>query len=137
VFGTTTKRTESYAQRIDEHGLPETLQLDVYWPDGDPSPVNRPAVVFVHGSGFVGGNREDPGMVALAESFARKGYLTTSTTTARGRRRQHDLEHRDVEQVIDEAQQDVRRGAPPQGQRPAIGHEEPSCSPDARRRHQR
>ncbi|MDG1960443.1 MAG: alpha/beta hydrolase [Candidatus Binatia bacterium] len=53
------------------------LQLDIYEPEGNPD-QNKPVMVFVHGGGFTGGNRE--GMSWLSSAFASRGYLAVSIT---------------------------------------------------------
>lgn len=58
-------------------GQVETLRLDAYAPQGDVAPA-RPAVVVVHGGGFVGGSRAAPQIVSLAERFAQRGYVAVS-----------------------------------------------------------
>lgn len=58
-------------------GLNETLLLDRYQPVGD-SLSGRPAVVVVHGGGFVAGDKGDPDMVRLSEQLARAGYVAVS-----------------------------------------------------------
>jgi len=55
----------------------ETLRLDRYEPTGDPSPA-RPAMVVIHGGGFVGGDKGDPQMVQLTTDFARRGWFAVS-----------------------------------------------------------
>ena len=51
------------------------LQLDIYEPEGNPD-QNKPVMIFVHGGGFTGGNRE--GMSWLCSAFASRGYLAVS-----------------------------------------------------------
>jgi acetyl esterase/lipase len=58
-------------------GLPVTVFADVYSPTGD-TVTSRPAVVWVHGGGFSGGNRTSPEIVDEANTFARKGYVSVS-----------------------------------------------------------
>lgn len=53
------------------------LQLDIYEPEGNPD-QNKPVMIFVHGGGFTGGNRE--GMSWLSSAFASRGYLAVSIT---------------------------------------------------------
>lgn len=55
----------------------ETLLLDLYQPTGDLW-FQRPAVIVVHGGGFVAGNKAMPDVVAMAERFARSGYVAVS-----------------------------------------------------------
>ena len=55
----------------------ETLRLDLYTPHGD-NAARRAAVVVVHGGGFVGGDKAEPQIVALARRLTRLGYLVVS-----------------------------------------------------------
>ena len=55
----------------------ETLLLDVYQPTGDTAAA-RPAIILVHGGGFVAGSKADPNYVQIAQAFARRGYVVTS-----------------------------------------------------------
>jgi acetyl esterase/lipase len=66
-----------YGAAPGEHGRPETLALDIYQPFGD-AQARRPAVVWVHGGGFVEGDKGDRAMVELATSFAGRGYVAVS-----------------------------------------------------------
>jgi acetyl esterase/lipase len=51
------------------------LQLDLYRSERTPA-TRAPVVVWVHGGGFVGGDRSH--MAPYAAEFARRGYLTAS-----------------------------------------------------------
>lgn len=53
------------------------LKMDIYYPTNDDFNF-RPAIVFAHGGGFIIGSKEAEDMVALCDSFARKGYVTAS-----------------------------------------------------------
>lgn len=53
------------------------LLMDIYLPDGDTNTL-RPVIVFAHGGGFVIGNKQHDDMVALCETYAKKGYVTVS-----------------------------------------------------------
>jgi len=55
----------------------ETLLLDLYQPRGD-TDGSRPAIVVVHGGGFVGGSRGASQMVQLGADLARRGYVAVS-----------------------------------------------------------
>jgi len=55
----------------------EDLIMDLYVPTGDIHP-QRAAVYFAHSGGFFNGSREHDDMVALCDSFARKGYVTAT-----------------------------------------------------------
>ncbi|WP_052732821.1 carboxylesterase family protein [Hymenobacter terrenus] len=54
-----------------------TLKMDIYQPQGD-TLSKRPVIIFCFGGGFVGGSRDAADMVALAQSFAKRGYVTAS-----------------------------------------------------------
>ena len=79
VFPATTgQRNLTYGSAVNRWtNLTETLRLDLYEPPGDTATA-RPAVVVIHGGGFVGGNKSDPQMVTLANVFARRGYVAIS-----------------------------------------------------------
>lgn len=75
VFGSTMVADLAYGSAVDEHGATETLKLDLFTPSGDTAPV-RPAIVFVHGGGFVGGDKA--GLRNEAKAYADRGYVTVS-----------------------------------------------------------
>jgi acetyl esterase/lipase len=60
-----------YSQRT------EALLLDLYTPVGD-TETRRPAVVVVHGGGFVSGSRGSSRFVAMCRDFARRGYVAAT-----------------------------------------------------------
>ena len=53
------------------------LDMDVYTPDGD-TYTERPLIIFAHGGSFFTGNKNNPTMISLCESFAKRGYVTAS-----------------------------------------------------------
>ena len=53
------------------------LDMDVYTPDGD-TYTERPLIIFAHGGSFFTGNKNNPSMISLCESFAKRGYVTAS-----------------------------------------------------------
>ena len=55
----------------------QDLMMDIYEPIGD-GLTKRPLMVWVHPGGFLLGNKEAEDMVALCDSFARRGYVTAS-----------------------------------------------------------
>ena len=55
----------------------EILRLDLYEPVGD-TVSQRPVIIWVHGGGFVSGDKRSENMVALCTVFAKKGYVTAS-----------------------------------------------------------
>lgn len=58
-------------------GTSTTLKLDMYTPRGD-SAANRPAIVWVHGGGFGGGDKLMPEIVDETTVFAQKGYVNVA-----------------------------------------------------------
>ena len=52
------------------------LKMDAYIPKN--SANNRPAIMFIHGGGFVGGSKEKKAIVNLANYFAARGWVTFS-----------------------------------------------------------
>lgn len=66
-----------FGQASTADGALQTLLLDFYEPAGD-SENARPAMVWVHGGGFVGGDKATDPMVELATRFARRGYVCVS-----------------------------------------------------------
>lgn len=76
VFASTTKTTHLYkATRNLTTGAELNLFADVYQPTGD-ALARRPAIVWIHGGGFLTGNRG--GMGDVASEWARRGYVTLS-----------------------------------------------------------
>ncbi len=76
VFASAARSTAVYATAPALiGGAPTTLRLDVYEPVGD-TLAARPAIVWIHGGGFVGGQRAD--MADIATAYARQGYVTFS-----------------------------------------------------------
>jgi dienelactone hydrolase len=67
----------AYGSAPDAQGNPVTLRLDVYRPAGDPL-ISRPALVWVHGGGFSGGDKGNTVPVEVANTFARLGYVVVS-----------------------------------------------------------
>ncbi len=55
----------------------ETLLMDIYSPKGD-TLAERPAVVIVHGGGWVSGSRSSFQFVRMAKDFAFRGYVAAS-----------------------------------------------------------
>lgn len=53
------------------------LFMDIYEPIGD-TLSKRPLMIWVHPGGFLLGSKEVEDMVALCDSFARRGYVTAS-----------------------------------------------------------
>lgn len=65
----------TYGSAINDRNQTEALKLDLYRPAGDTA-TDRPAVVMVHGGGFVGGSKES--FRGRAEDLALRGYVVVS-----------------------------------------------------------
>jgi dienelactone hydrolase len=66
-----------YGTAPDGQGNPVELRLDLYAPVGD-TQTSRPALVWVHGGGFSGGDKTNTVPVDMAQNFARQGYVVVS-----------------------------------------------------------
>ncbi len=77
VFQTVKKTTVTYAPSLSHTGVPMTLQMDVYEPEGD-QVAARPVIIFEHGGSFIFGDRSM--MQPWCELMAKKGYVTASIT---------------------------------------------------------
>lgn len=53
------------------------LYMDIFTPSGD-SVIQRPTIIFMHSGGFLLGTRHNDDMLALCDSFARRGYVTAT-----------------------------------------------------------
>lgn len=55
------------------------LYLDLYEPSGQTLPGRRrPAILMIHGGGFMGGSRKFPPLVRMATELASRGYVVAS-----------------------------------------------------------
>lgn len=61
----------------------EDLKLNVYRPDGD-TLTKRPLIIFAHAGGFLNGSKDVDNMLAICDSFARKGYVTATIDYRKG-----------------------------------------------------
>jgi acetyl esterase/lipase len=67
-----------FEEVINHEGETQNLSLDVYTAVGD-TEINRPAILWIHGGGFRYGNDKTQSyIVAMAERFARRGYVGVS-----------------------------------------------------------
>lgn len=71
--------------------------LDIYEPKGD-TLEQRPAIIWIHGGGFVGGSKEV--MIPYAEYFAKRGYVTVSINYRLGTQQPVLTRNSDMAQVI-------------------------------------
>jgi len=72
LFTTIEKTTHTYFNKLDEE-----LKLDVFDPVENRD-KKRPVILYVHGGGFSGGERDDPVHESFLKHFAYKGYVTAT-----------------------------------------------------------
>lgn len=72
----------TYAEGLSHESLNSTnsttipLKLDAFVPDNDTE--NRPAIMLIHGGGFIGGSRTQEQIVNMAKYFAERGWVAFS-----------------------------------------------------------
>lgn len=62
-----------------EDGTPVDLLLDVYRPEGAPA-EGKPALVVIHGGGFLQGSHKQPVLMSFCSYFASRGWVAISLT---------------------------------------------------------
>lgn len=77
VFGQVKARTDLVYGSAPVDGQPQELKLDLYKPNGDRA-RKRPALIWVHGGGFANGDKARGPSPAMADYYARRGYVTAS-----------------------------------------------------------
>ncbi len=78
IFSTVTIHSDIvFGSNISNTGATVTLKLDVYEPTGDTASI-RPILIMAHGGSFLGGTKTDADVVAICQSFAKRGYVTCS-----------------------------------------------------------
>jgi acetyl esterase/lipase len=78
IFSTVTLTSDvTYGSAVTQQGATQTLKLDVYRPANDTN-THRPAIVWVHGGAFSGGNKTSGELVDESNVFAKKGYVNVS-----------------------------------------------------------
>lgn len=76
VFENVIKTSDvQYGQNTTVGGKLIDLKMDIYEPEGDKL-EKRPLIVFAHGGGFVGGNKDD--FDEICRDFTKRGYVTAS-----------------------------------------------------------
>ncbi|MFM9028721.1 MAG: alpha/beta hydrolase fold domain-containing protein, partial [Bacteroidota bacterium] len=73
----TTTSNIPYGSAQNSSGTITQLLLNIYEPAGDTAAV-RPLIVWAHGGSFVTGTRNDPDIVSLCQTFAKRGYVCAS-----------------------------------------------------------
>ena len=67
----------TYGQNINLAGANQSLELDIYEPEGDNAPL-RPLIVMEHGGSFMFGDKGAPDITELAQPLAKMGYVVAS-----------------------------------------------------------
>lgn len=80
------------------------LFMDIYEPVGD-ALIKRPLMIWVHPGGFILGDKGVDDMVALCDSFARRGYVTASLSYRLGF---NPLSEESAERAVYRGTQDAR-----------------------------
>jgi dienelactone hydrolase len=79
VFNTVTVTSNiQYGTAPDANNQPVALRLDLYRPPASDTRTSRPALVWVHGGGFSGGDKTNVVPVDVANTFAKLGYVVVS-----------------------------------------------------------
>jgi len=73
----TVKSNIIYGIATNYLGSSDTLKLDLYKPSGNDN-IQRPLIVLNHGGAWVGGDKTESGIVAMAKEFAQRGYVVAS-----------------------------------------------------------
>ena len=77
MFTITKSANIVFGSNVNYQGAQEDLTTDIYQPQGD-TLARRPLIIFVHGGGFVGGDKGTSQFVTLCSEFAKRGYVTAS-----------------------------------------------------------
>ena len=76
---------ESYAADTAKAEDSTAYKYDIYTPHGDAS-HNRPLLIWMHGGGFVFGDKNDESARLWCETFARRGYVCVSVNYRKGKK---------------------------------------------------
>ena len=68
-----------YGNSINSTGFGQDLLVDIYEPQGDVI-EDRPLIIMAHGGFFIGGENDNPDVLALCQDLTRMGYVVASIT---------------------------------------------------------
>ena len=68
-----------YGNAINATGLSQSLVVDIYEPEGDANTM-RPLIIMAHGGFFIGGENDNPDVLALCQDLTKMGYVVGSIT---------------------------------------------------------
>ncbi len=106
VFTATNVSTATYGN-YKAYDIVQNLLADIYQPNND-TVKKRPLIILAFGGGFIMGKRTDDYMVALSQSFAKKGYVCASIDYRIYDFAQGAPDSAIIVPVIIQAQQDMR-----------------------------
>ena len=95
----------AYGSAMNIKGNPETLLMDLIFPQGD-TMKKRPLVVFIHGGGFQNNSRKGSYSAMVCQGFAKRGYVTATIDYRLGIENQKSND--DYANALYRAQQDGR-----------------------------
>ncbi|MCU1467794.1 MAG: Carboxylesterase type [Actinomycetia bacterium] len=79
IFTTVAKTTDvTYGSAVNLSNQTITLKLDIYKPPASDTVTSRPAIVWVHGGSFSGGDKTSPELIDESNTFAEKGFVNAS-----------------------------------------------------------
>lgn len=68
-----------YGNAINATGLSQSLVVDIYEPEGDAN-TTRPLIIMAHGGFFIGGENDNPDVLALCQDLTKMGCVVGSIT---------------------------------------------------------
>jgi para-nitrobenzyl esterase len=68
----------TYGSNVKSNGATESLELDIYEPNGDSLTPVRPLVLIAHGGSFVGGSKTGTDVVPICKDLAKLGYVAVA-----------------------------------------------------------
>jgi acetyl esterase/lipase len=79
IFSSVVKTADlTYGSATNASNEAVTLTFDLYTPPQADTVTRRPAIIWVHGGSFSGGDKTSPELVDEANTFAKKGFVNIS-----------------------------------------------------------
>ncbi len=79
IFTSVVKTSDiTYGTAVNASNQSVTLKFDLYAPPASDTVTSRPAIVWVHGGSFSGGDKTSPELVDEANTFAKEGFVNIS-----------------------------------------------------------
>ncbi len=77
IFPSVTTSLDVVFGAYTNFGFQTNLTMDIYQPTGDPA-IARPLIIWAHGGSFQFGDKNETDIVALCQTFAKRGYVCAS-----------------------------------------------------------